>query len=406
MSLDLQPMAVAERYWQGLVERYRGVRALMLRNPLADFVPGISDLDLRLVVDRHESDDWGPLADAIAEVHSEQLASGPGTWRLLEHPPGACVTVEEALDPRLFHPEMRQWEPAFGDQTVVERVMENIAVTPWSSRDERYWHRRFQTYLAPWVEPEERINLQVGQRQRYHLHYLVMLLALPALQAAYCLIHRRPVSGKVAGLQAWREMLPGDTLLAELDGLVAAGLESAALKDPIRLADLRDRCRRRIDLLAGQLPQREADPALPADPLLDLFDAVRYSRLRPAHYRCFLKAPPGFQTDFFQVNEVHTLHRAILEPAQKALRVLVSVDDPAEPLACFCRTQDESDALGRAVDAAYTDTDPEEARVSLSGLVDLYHHFHRLLERGFSRALGSHGLAGSTPRAGAPGGLG
>jgi len=388
MSLDLQPLAVAERYWEGLAERKRGVRALILRNPLADFVAGISDLDLRLVVDRPDSDDWGPLADAIAEVHSEQLASGPGMWRLLEHPPGACVTLDEGLDPRLFHPEMRQWGPVLGDQSVLRRLMEHIAATPWSTRDEHYWSRRFEAYLRPWGEPEERINLPAGQRQRYRLHYLVMLLALPALQAAYCLLHHRPVSGKVAGLRAWRERLPGDKLLCELEDLVAVGLESADSGDPTWLADLRDRCRRRIELLAGQLPQRRSDPAVAADPLLGLFDAVRYSRVRPAHYFSFLTAPPGFQTDFFLVNEVYTLRRSILEPTQKALRVLATVDGPAEPLATLCRTQDELEALGRVMEAARMGTDPEQARVGLSALVDSYHAFHRLLERSLALALG------------------
>ncbi|NPV09210.1 MAG: hypothetical protein HPY83_14785 [Anaerolineae bacterium] len=394
MAATPDPLETARSYWDRIRGRYPEVRALILRNPLADFVPGISDLDLRLVADPDPEGDWQALTEAVAEVHLERLSEGPAMWRLLEHPPGACVTLGEALSSQLFHPEMRQWQRCCGDAATLDLLEDHIATAPWSAQDDLYWERRLRGYLGPWGPPEDRINLAAGMGNRYRLHALLMLHTLPALQAAYCLLHQKAVPGKAAALKAWQALRPGDPLLTELADMLATGFRSHLHIRPEALEALQGRCRRLVDEVAAEALKRgsQRGPERPAgdgahQPVLDLFDAVRYSRMRPAHYRSFLLAPEGFQVDFFLVNEVATLRRSIVEPVVRALwspgQRLGTGDREAEsdPLRRLCRTGPEERAVTAALIAARASPSPAEARQILGRLLGLYPLFHRVLER-------------------------
>lgn len=399
MAASPEPLETARSYWSQLREKYPEVRALILRNPLEDFVPGISDLDLRLVADPDPEGDWQALAEAVAAVHLKWLGEGPAMWRLLEHPPGACVTLNEALDPRLFHPEMRQWQRCCGDTATLDLLDGHIATAPWSARDELYWERRLRGYLTPWGPPEDRINLPAGMDSRYRLHALLMLRTLPALQAAYCLLHRKAVPGKVAALRAWQALRPGDPLLTELAEMLATGFGSHlhVLRESLEV--LQGRCRRLVDEVAAEALNRSSPrgPEIPADdgahqPLLELFDAVRYSRMRPAHYRSFLLAPEGLKVDFFLVNEVATLRRSIVDPVVRAL--WCSGPEPGsdhreegDPLTDMCLTEPEGRAVAEVMTAARAAPSPAEARRLLERLLEWYPPFHRVLERALAHLL-------------------
>ncbi len=281
MTRDLDPLAVAREYWRRLEERADGLAALFLRDPLDDFVPGISDLDLRLVMDGVPSGGWPALGAAVTEVHRSMIGSGRGMWRLLEHPPGACVTLAETSDPRMFHPEMRQWQPVAGRGAAIQAVMARGAGPPWSARDDHYWRDRLTSLLAPWGPPEERINLPAGHHQRYRLHVLVMLRTLPALQAAFCLLYRRPVPGKVAALHAWTAERPENEVLGELSRILEADFDP---REVARTGDewrLEERCRALVDTVAGAAlaTQPPSSEEAGVSALLDLHGAVRFSAI-------------------------------------------------------------------------------------------------------------------------------
>jgi hypothetical protein len=393
MPLPPEPLALAQAYWERLRGRFPGVVGLYLRNPLADFVPGISDLDLRLIAKPSPGGGWEALAEAVLQVHLE-LAE-PALWRLLEHPPGACVTPGEALDGRLFHPEMRQWQPVLGTPAVLSALDNHIGEVPWSPVEDRYWRARLGSCTQPWGPLEDRINLPPRQEARYLLHGVVMLRTLPALQAAYCVRCRRPVAGKLAALNAWHELRPQDPVLAELRGLIESDLDVRPYSSQEAVEALQGRCRRLVDELASTAlvstppagPEPGADQAL-----LDLHNAVRFSRLRPAHYRWFALAPAGFQNGFFLVNEVITLRRSIVEPAALALAALAggpteAVTDAGAVLLGACRTDTERHAVGEVVRVALSDPGALEARRLLLDVLEWYSRFHEVLERALASAL-------------------
>lgn len=404
MSVAQEPLAVARQYWGRLQERTQGLAALFLRNPLDDFVPGISDLDLRLVTDGAPAGGWLELAEAVADVHRDMVATGREMWRLLEHPPGACVTLAEALDPRLFHPEMRQWQPCAGDEAAAQAVMEHIQGAPWSAQDDRFWRDRLTSLLSPWGPAEERINLPAGQFPRYRLHFLVMVRTLPAVQAAYCVLHRRPVQGKVAALRAWMAQRPEDALLRDLSRLVEDHFESEAVNHLLIEVLLKERCRQLVDELAGTALATQASPPeqVSQRALLDMHGAVRFSRLRPAHYRGFLEPPTGFDTDFFLVNEIGTLRRSILAPASQAAKALWNGGAPSEhsgtALRTLCRHETEIAALELAGESDQGEFTPSRAADLLARLLPLYPAFHAVLERALECALSEvPGSSGRTP---------
>jgi hypothetical protein len=134
--------ALSRRYYEECRASFPALRALVFRNPIEDIIPGISDIDMRFICDEVEPDDWARLSEAVYRVHMRMVQEGPRLWRLLEHPPGACMTAGEVLDSRLFHPEMRQWEWCCGDEALKDRLMEHISESGWSKRDEYYYLKR------------------------------------------------------------------------------------------------------------------------------------------------------------------------------------------------------------------------------------------------------------------------
>jgi len=394
---------LAQEYFHACRLRFPALRALVFRNPLEDFVPGISDIDMRLICQDVQPCDWRRLDEAVFHVHSSLVSGHPSLWRLLEHPPGACITVSEALDPKLFLPEMRQWEWCSGDEDLRRRLYQHISSADWSQRDELHWLSRLLSYYRPWGEVESRINLGPGLEARFRVHGIVMLHFLPALQAALSLMTRMSVPGKLAALRGWADLRPGNALLLEVAELLDRGYEEPALYDEPGLVAFRDRCRAFLDEIQPQVLASVSlvSPAtgegiehlwhrvsrLQSDNLVILFDAVRFSRIRRAHFRCFLQAPSGFETSFFIVNEINTLRDVIAEPALGAYAAIKWGMENAGADHVLSQLR-ESVADSRGKEAAreileITTRNLEEepaARALLRRACEIYPEFHVLLE--------------------------
>ncbi|MGQ9553998.1 MAG: hypothetical protein ACUVWR_07790 [Anaerolineae bacterium] len=396
---------MSKRYYEECRARFPPLRALVYRGPLEDMVPGISDIDMRLICDEVAPGQWAELDEAVYNVHASMVREGPQVWRLLEHPPGACVTTVELCHPHFFHPEMRQWQWGWGDEELRQRWQAYLAASSWSGRDERYYLRRLLSYYGPWQEVEPRIN--VGERlPQYRLHGIVMLHFLPALQAALSLIEKRGVPGKLAALRGWLRRQPDNPLLSEIARLLACDFEEGTLDDGQARASLQKRCRAFLDEIAGQvlaaitlLPPGSRDIAAPcahelrlqagklqSDSILALFDAVRFSRIRRSHFRFFLNAPADYEADFFIANEIATLGNLLTATAFAAyaqLRwgmkeagvdyVLTHLQPPLGKV--------EEDAVRRLFQIAASKPGPEEARPLLAEAAGLYPRYHLVLEQ-------------------------
>src|SRR5438093_485539 len=191
-----------------------------------DLVPGLSDLDARVICPGATAEDWVRLDACLGDVHRAMVVARPELARLLEHTPGMGLTVEELRDPRRYYPECGTWTlPGSG----LAGVRATLAARCWDERDRAYHLKRFAAYLMPYdPDMDPPINLMGALRSRYPYHSRTLHYLAPALLSAASLVERTPFSGKRAALRYWCEALPADSALRD----VVEWLEGGYPADP------------------------------------------------------------------------------------------------------------------------------------------------------------------------------
>ncbi|MHB0877094.1 MAG: hypothetical protein ACYC5O_13740 [Anaerolineae bacterium] len=373
-------------YYARCSARFPALAAVVSRGPLADVLPGLSDVDLRLLCDDVGPDDWGPLDEAVLAVHGELAGRGPEAARLLQHPPGACFLLTELSDPRLLHPEARLWQWCDGTAAAHD-VVAGLA-GGWSERDEVYHLRRYLAACGDWSADPSGTTAGHNCGCRGALVHFLLL----ALEAALSLEAGRVQPGRLRALATFREREPGNPVLAQVDAAVTGdehgdAADCRALRESARafLIGLAPRLAQALGREQGALPApnwlRQRAARQQSGPLLTLYDAVRFSRVRRAHFRFFLQA--GGEADWLVANELATLRGLLLQPALTAYGSLRWGPVAAAPRLALTRltgelSAAESDAIARLLMLSEATS---AARAALAEAADLYPTYQRVLER-------------------------
>lgn len=398
-------VALGREYYERSREGFPRLRALVFRGQREDMLPGFSDIDMRLICDDVEPEGWLALDEAVGRVQRLLAGRGPAHAHAIEHPPGACATVAEVLDPALYHPEMRQWDVCRAEPPLPQQLGAYLAGRPWGAADEDYALGRFLYSLAA-TEPEP--SPPAGALARHHgLPSLVLHRFLPGLQAALSLLQGRAVPGRIEALRLWLSLRPRPPLAevaAAIEGRLAApaGAEAvAALRRqchgfleaiaPEVFAGLRFR---RLEGAGGAERLRAALAAKQAAPLQTLYDAVRFSRIRRCHFLWFLEAPlEAKEAGYLVRNEIDTLRGLLSVPAFRAYAVLqwgrdMEAEAVIEALPPALAGTHGREAARRLLAIAHGA--PGEARALLAEAAALYPAYHPLLERMLAAARAAH----------------
>jgi hypothetical protein len=180
------------------------IRAVAAKWTFEDLIPGLSDVDVRFIVDNAMTvDDWHAMSLAVGRVHMA-LAQEHPTWaRNLEHLPGLNLTIAELTDLRLYSAEYAQWTFHAGDKRSLATITDALAAHVWGPADEAYHLRRIATYFGPYmrgIDPP----INVGRC----MHYFA-----PPVQSMVCIATGRTVRGKFEALRMARELLPNPHII-------------------------------------------------------------------------------------------------------------------------------------------------------------------------------------------------
>jgi hypothetical protein len=344
--------------------------------------------------------DWVELDRLSGEIHLDLLVNHPHWVRILEHTPGVAVTYDEMLDKSLFHPESQQWSHYLSrDQRCAEMEAYHRGVT-WSQRHEVYFLKRFLYFYGPYqsgIDPP--INVGAYSPQ-YALHSRVWHYFVPALQAALSLYERRVYRSKLAALEGWISHLPNQRVLPHVREVVENRYDTAELNDDSRLAGLeRDlfACLQSVLLLlqdritiidaAGDPDpdryRRELSATAP-DPLLVLYDGVRFSRIRRGRYFFYLNCPKYFDADLLIAGEIKWLRGYFTEPILRSYAKIMLCSDEMPPHALISelRRADLIDSSAQKLiqQVFRLSHDCVPPRKVLCELMPLYPDYHTLLE--------------------------
>ena len=89
---------------------------LYSKGTFEELVPGLSDMDLRVIMEKTDSKAWLGVSDLSSAVYVELAEDHPEWIRILKQPPGAMMSKDELFDEELFLPEIRYWDFLTGDR--------------------------------------------------------------------------------------------------------------------------------------------------------------------------------------------------------------------------------------------------------------------------------------------------
>ena len=123
--------------------------AMTAKWPAEDLVPGLSDIDFRVVLaEGAVPGDWVVADRACGEIHARVACERPDWWRMLEHTPGCGLSLGELRREQWYHPEYHTWQACHGDAGQIQAVLEEYGKRPWDRRDEDYHLGRFLETVA------------------------------------------------------------------------------------------------------------------------------------------------------------------------------------------------------------------------------------------------------------------
>ncbi|OHB80363.1 MAG: hypothetical protein A2V98_04735 [Planctomycetes bacterium RBG_16_64_12] len=336
-------------YYVECRHRFDKIEAIAGKWMFRDLIPGLSDFDARLIVSNAmTADDWCRMSTAVGGTHLALCRKCPAWARKLEHLPGINLTWQELLAERTYYPEYQQW--SFYDCEVPGQagaVSERLGRRGLDAKDELFHLKRFCTYFGRYnrtIDPA--INMGV-QANKYPLHSRLMHYFTPPLHSAMFLLENRPFVGKFealemaaarfAELECWDhlwEILAADYMtpkwyeepyLTELEDALEDGL--AAIRDALRDVITLVPRKAGIDVTAW----KKALARAPADPVAEILDNARFSRMMKGRLQFYADAPPHFDTTWLIRNELGRIGQSFFVNPFRVFWKTVSgqmVDDP------------------------------------------------------------------------------
>lgn len=319
------------------------VVALVAKWDRDDLVPGLSDLDFRVICDADaRADDWVEIDRAVGRIHSNMVHARPEWNRINEHPIGAGLTLSELADDRLYNPECATWTLWAGETEWFDHMTQHLRARPFDVVDERYHLQRFLSYFSRYqhgIDPP--INLGPFE-PKYALHSRCWHYFAPPMYSAACLLARRSFTGKRQALQWLRDH---DLAAPQVDavlGQVDAHYETKELDTPGALTVFEEHLYKAFEALLAPVcaanQSLKINPAIPvtemrallsaapADPLSVILESARFARIRAGRYAFYLNAPNHFDADWLLANETIWLKKLVL-PVRCALGELAGDAD-------------------------------------------------------------------------------
>ncbi len=372
-----------------------------------DLIPGLSDMDFRIVCDEQTTaEDWVQLDRQLGCIHRQMVADHPEWNRINEHTAGAGVSLAEFRTDRFHHPEYAVWTAWWGPGDRIAEIRARTLARPLAAVDEHYHLSRFLAYYSPYIHGiDPPINLG-DMEPKYALHSRCWHYYAPPMLSAATLLARRHFAGKREGLLwlaengfATQQTLAvlkqvdahyntpelGDpklqatletflfTAFEELLDPVCDAVQSFELPRPASKGRLKEQ-------LAGTFP----------DPLVELLDHVRYAHIRAGRYFFYLNAPPHFSAARQLVSE-QSWTRKLVTTISKSLQLLQ--DESDLPLADCVSTQGvehtarEREALRSMKHLAELPSEVDMLRAAYAQAIEWYPDFYRPIERACQHAL-------------------
>jgi len=397
--------AVASTVAEGLSEGSSHFVGLVAKWEKRDLIPGLSDLDFRVICDDDTTvDDWVAIDRLAGRVHLEMVRAHPEWNRINEHTAGAGLTVSEALDGRLTNPEYAVWTLWWGRQDWFDRLKAQSTAREFDATDEHHHLSKFLHYYSPYIHGiDPPVNLGPFEA-KYALHSRCWHYFAPPVLSAAAILARRNFPGKYEGLTWLRD---NGYVAEQIDAVfqqVDLHYDTHEQTDASRLQAFEELLFSGFEQLFPQLVKsiehldidRSADPAelkrqlasSETDPLASLIENVRYARIRAGRYYFYVNAPDHFDVSRLFYYELIWIKK-LTEPIVANLRTLLG-DQTLSPEQCFDRLGLRlEDLLRRALkhlwDLASRSRDDPAVPGLFKSAVGLFPHYYRLIEQALGR---------------------
>lgn len=318
----------AQEYFLHCTAGLGSLDALVAKWNFEDLIPGLSDFDSRIIV----TDCLGPeemirVDQLIGQVHLELCREFPRWARILEHPPGICVRWNELYDKRLYQPETLTWSFYMGKEQEFKKLEDYMGRISWSHIEEHYFLSKFAYYFSPYqrgIDPA--INLGIFEPE-YAWHSRAMHYFVPAIQAGLSVMKRKAIKGKFDTLRIWKDILPEEMIFDEIIEMALSQYNLLYIQDDNALARFEKRlfevlCRIK-ELVFESVTCFTLNPTediirlkdklkqFPINPLVTIFNGVRFCRIRKGRLLFYLEAPEHFSTDWLIANEFIKWNREV-----------------------------------------------------------------------------------------------
>ena len=370
-----------------------------------DLIPGLSDLDPRVICDEIGPADWVRLDEVAYRTHLEITIARPEWARKLEHTPGVCSTKAEVLDEALFQPEMRNWDFYWGDREFFNQIKALIQNRTWGAIDEYYFlTQRF----VPWWTPYNReidppVNIPANILPKYALHSRAMHYFVPCIKAALTVINRDSLTGKRESLYRWLQYYPKEPVLHEVAHMLDVHYEVPWLEDKQEWYAFEERLWQFIQKITPEVLRavsivdlgddvsmenlRRELKQVQGQPMMTLYNGVRFSRIRRGRWMFYLNPPDHFDTGHVCYSETKWLAGTFTTPIFDSYAQIKWGEKgfPLKEILARMTTDliDESEAkiIRQVFAAAAGRPTVSEARQRLTQAAEVYSDYYLILER-------------------------
>lgn len=292
MTLPPRYAELVDRLWAALHEEPRQVEfALISKGPTCDIVDGLSDLDFRLVVDSYDPGAWELAADAFCRAFISFAHDSPDAWRLIEHPAGRCMVLDELQRPAVLD-ERYGWDVLREDSPGMISPLEEV-----DAEIRRIHLGKLLGYRDPYnPDLDPPVNVSPDHLPRYPLYSICRHYYAPALRCAAIAAGEGSVHGKDDALR-WRRDAGSEAARRALDAV------DSGFRSPVE--DLAERCWEDIQVVASEVagqedPWPEAEKAqrdIYADHDERLYHLVSSNWMAISRWRFYIETPGGYDLE-------------------------------------------------------------------------------------------------------------
>lgn len=188
---------VADLVGQAFRKQCPNFVALAGKWPHDDLVPGLSDMDFRIICDgRTKVDDWLHIDRVMGRTMAKIARDNPQWNRINEHTAGTAMTIPEMMDERFYNPEYSVLDIWFGPRDWLDKLKASVSNRPFGYFDEHTHLMKFLTYYSPYIHGiDPPVNLGSFE-PKYAMHSRCWHYFAPPMYSAASLLARRNFAGK------------------------------------------------------------------------------------------------------------------------------------------------------------------------------------------------------------------